>query len=135
VLNVGDTHEAISVTAIEDEGHEDLNAAIICGTANKGLHGLPGISFILCSDKGIERLHEVPARSLYLNVATYLTSQRKGDIPCTPAVQVCFALDEAIGAGKVHRRDSRRSLTICPPLTSRNRLTGTGQDAWEVEQL
>ena len=88
--------DAISATAIEDEGHEDLNADIICGTANKGLHGLPGISFILCSHKGIERLQEVPVRSLYLNADTYLTGQRKGDVPFTPAVQVCFALDEAI---------------------------------------
>ncbi|MEY9893292.1 2-aminoethylphosphonate-pyruvate transaminase [Catenulispora sp. MAP5-51] len=88
--------DAISATAIEDEGHEDLCADIICGTANKGLHGLPGISFILCSDKGIERLAEVPVRSLYLNANTYLTGQRKGDVPFTPAVQVCFALDEAI---------------------------------------
>jgi 2-aminoethylphosphonate-pyruvate transaminase len=88
--------DAISATAIEDDGHEDLNADIICGTANKGLHGLPGISFILCSDKGIERVNEVPVRSLYLNAATYLAGQRKGDVPFTPAVQVCFALDEAI---------------------------------------
>jgi 2-aminoethylphosphonate-pyruvate transaminase len=88
--------DAISATAIENEGHEDLNADIICGTANKGLHGLPGISFILCSAKGIERVDEVPVRSLYLNAATYLTGQRKGDVPFTPAVQVCFALDEAI---------------------------------------
>jgi 2-aminoethylphosphonate-pyruvate transaminase len=88
--------DAISATAIENEGHEDLNADIICGTANKGLHGLPGVSFILCSAKGIERLNEVPVRSLYLNAATYLTGQRKGDVPFTPAVQVCFALDEAI---------------------------------------
>src|SRR5205085_7203349 len=33
---------------------------------------------------------------LYLNAATYLAGQRKGDVPFTPAVQVCFALDEAI---------------------------------------
>jgi 2-aminoethylphosphonate-pyruvate transaminase len=88
--------DAISATAIEDEGHEDLFADIICGTANKGLHGLPGISFILCSHKGIERLQEVPVRSLYLNANTYLTGQRKGEVPFTPAVQVCFALDEAL---------------------------------------
>lgn len=88
--------DAISATAIENEGHEQLRADIICGTANKGLHGLPGMSFILASEAGITRLAEVPTRSLYLNAQTYLKGQREGNVPFTPAVQVCFALDEAI---------------------------------------
>lgn len=89
--------DAISGTANEDQDLAEVGADIICGTANKGLHGLPGISFILVSNgKGINRIQEVPARSLYLNASTYLTGQRKGDVPFTPAVQICYALDEAI---------------------------------------
>lgn len=88
--------DAISATAIENEGHEQLGADIICGTANKGLHGIPGMSFILASDAAITRLQQVPVRSLYLNASTYLAGQRSGNVPFTPAVQVCFALDEAI---------------------------------------
>lgn len=88
--------DAISATANEDTDLADIHADVICGTANKGLHGLPGMSFILVSDKAITRLYDVPQRSLYLNAATYLDGQRKGDVPFTPAVQVCFALDEAI---------------------------------------
>lgn len=89
--------DAISGTGNEDQALGEVAGDIICGTANKGLHGLPGMSFILASSaKGIPRLQEVPARSLYLNAATYLAGQRKGDVPFTPAVQVCYALDEAI---------------------------------------
>src|SRR5579884_1519704 len=88
--------DAISATANEDEDLPNIHADFICGTANKGLHGLPGMSFVLVSQPAIERLYEVPARSLYLNAATYLDAQRKGDVPFTPAVQVCYALDEAI---------------------------------------
>ncbi|MFI1769315.1 pyridoxal-phosphate-dependent aminotransferase family protein [Streptomyces sp. NPDC020800] len=88
--------DAISATANEDEDLADIDADFICGTANKGLHALPGMSFILVSQKAVRRLYEVPTRSLYLNAATYLDGQRKGDVPFTPAVQVCFALDEAI---------------------------------------
>jgi len=88
--------DAISGTGIEDQDLGEVQADIICGTANKGLHGLPGMSFVLISPKAVERLPDVPARSLYLNAATYLASQRKGDVPFTPAVQVCFAFDEAI---------------------------------------
>lgn len=88
--------DSISGTAIENQDLGDVAADIICGTANKGLHGLPGMSFILASPKAVERLYEVPVRSLYLNAATYLDGQRKGDVPFTPAVQICFAFDEAI---------------------------------------
>jgi 2-aminoethylphosphonate-pyruvate transaminase len=89
--------DAISGTGNEDQDLGEVRADIICGTANKGLHGLPGISFVLVSnDKGIGRITEVPQRSLYLNAATYLAGQRSGNVPFTPAVQVCYALDEAI---------------------------------------
>src|SRR5439155_22108548 len=88
--------DAISGTGIEHQALGESSADVICGTANKGLRGLPGMSFILLSEKGIQRLGEVPERSLYLNAVTYLDSQRKGLVPFTPAVQVCFAFDEAI---------------------------------------
>lgn len=88
--------DAISGTGNEDQDLGEVGADIVCGTANKGLHGQPGVSFILCSPKGVERIQEVPARSLYLNAATYLAGQRKGDVPFTPAVQICYALDEAL---------------------------------------
>jgi 2-aminoethylphosphonate-pyruvate transaminase len=89
--------DAISGTGNEDQDLGEVHADIICGTANKGLHGQPGVSFILVSHgKGVERIQAVPARSLYLNAATYLQGQRKGDVPFTPAVQVCYALAEAL---------------------------------------
>ncbi|MFI6504613.1 pyridoxal-phosphate-dependent aminotransferase family protein [Nonomuraea typhae] len=88
--------DAISGTAIEDQDLAEVRADVICGTANKGLHGQPGMSFILCSDRSIARIQEVPERSLYLNAASYLKGQRGGDVPFTPAVQVCYALDEAL---------------------------------------
>ncbi|MFI6815798.1 pyridoxal-phosphate-dependent aminotransferase family protein [Nonomuraea sp. NPDC050328] len=84
--------DAISGTAIEDQDLAEVKADVICGTANKGLHGQPGISFLLSSARAIERFHEAPERSLYLNAASYL----KSDVPFTPAVQVCYALDEAL---------------------------------------
>ncbi|WP_433334012.1 pyridoxal-phosphate-dependent aminotransferase family protein [Spirillospora sp. CA-294931] len=88
--------DAISGTGNEDQDLGEVGADIVCGTANKGLHGLPGIAFILCSPGGVERIQEVPARSLYLNAASYLKGQRDGNVPFTPAVQVCYALDEAL---------------------------------------
>lgn len=88
--------DAISGTAIEDQDLGEVAADLICGSANKGLHGLAGMAFILVSPKAVERLYQVPVRSLYLNAATYLDGQRKNDEPFTPAVQTALAFDEAI---------------------------------------
>lgn len=85
--------DAISATGNEGPSLADIKADFICGTANKGLHGLPGMSFILVSQaKGMPRITAAPVRSLYLSAATYL----KDDVPFTSAVQVCYAFDEAI---------------------------------------
>jgi 2-aminoethylphosphonate-pyruvate transaminase len=89
--------DAISSTAIEAPDLPLAGADVICGTANKGLHGIPGVAFLLFSaDKGIDRLFAVPRRSLYLDAATLLTGQRNGNVPFTPAIQACYALDQAI---------------------------------------
>jgi 2-aminoethylphosphonate-pyruvate transaminase len=98
---VAATETAFVVDAISSTCNEELELAtagadLICGTANKGLHGLPGISFLLCSRKGVQRVAETRGRGYYLCAATYLERQRNGDVPFTPAIQICYALDEAL---------------------------------------
>jgi len=88
--------DAISATGIERPSVAALHADIVCGTANKGLHGLPGMSFLLLSEKGRTRAAEAPVRTVYLNAARHLAAQRNGDVLFTPAVQICYALDEAL---------------------------------------
>lgn len=89
--------DAISATAIESPDLGAVAADIVCGTANKGLHGIPGVSFLLVSSgKGAARLAAVPRRSVYLDPASQLAAQRAGTVPFTPAVQACYALDQAI---------------------------------------
>jgi 2-aminoethylphosphonate-pyruvate transaminase len=88
--------DAISSMACDPLDIEQVQADFVCGTANKGFHGLPGISFVYVSPHGRERAAQVPARSLYLSISSYLTQQERGDVPFTPAVQICYALDEAL---------------------------------------
>jgi 2-aminoethylphosphonate-pyruvate transaminase len=88
--------DAISATAIEPIGHERSRANFIGGTANKGLHGLPGMSFVLIDGEGERRMREVRPRSVYFDASAHLDGQRNGEVLFTPAVQVCFALREAL---------------------------------------
>ena len=67
----------------------------VAATANKCLHGIPGISFVI-----VERSRLVaagnPQRSLYLDLPRYLAAQDAGSTPFTHAVQACLALEEAL---------------------------------------
>jgi 2-aminoethylphosphonate-pyruvate transaminase len=68
----------------------------VAATANKCLHGAPGLSFVLARR---ELWAEPPARagSVYLDVHAYHRQQHAdGFSPFTQAVQVAFALEEAL---------------------------------------
>src|SRR5205823_7345474 len=88
--------DAISSMGCDPLDIQEVQADFVAGTANKGYHGLPGISFVYLSPRGRERVAAVPARSLYLSIGSYLAQQERGDVPFTPAVQICYALDEAL---------------------------------------
>jgi len=91
----------MAVDAISSFGAEELRLIdggidLVAGTANKCLHGLPGVSFVLLSPAGIARARETRPRSLYLDLAGYLAAAERGSVPFTPAVPAVYALDAAL---------------------------------------
>ena len=66
------------------------------GTANKCLHGLPGVSFVFHRKKDLSRIKDLPARSIYFNLVENLKAQEQGDTLFTPAIQAHYALDAAL---------------------------------------
>jgi 2-aminoethylphosphonate-pyruvate transaminase len=91
----------------------DLEAACVdqcVGTANKCVQGVPGLSFVLARHEEMARLHAVTPRSVYLHLPSNWEAQEKGEPLFTPAVQVAYALDEALAelwAEGVQNRISR----------------------------
>lgn len=74
----------------------DWNLGALAATANKCLHGAPGLSFVLAS-QALWRRAPVPAASLYLDLRAYHAGQHgDGFSPFTLPVQVAFALQEAL---------------------------------------
>lgn len=69
---------------------------VCLGTAQKCIQGLPGISFVVVTRTGMKRMEKIRPRSLYLSLASYYRDQEKSTVPFTPAVQMCYALDEAL---------------------------------------
>ncbi|MDH3613863.1 MAG: 2-aminoethylphosphonate aminotransferase [Gammaproteobacteria bacterium] len=101
------------------------NLDAVAGTANKCLHGVPGLSFVI----GRQAIWERPrpqVGSVYLDLYGYYAGQHgDGFSPFTQSVQVAFALREAIAelqeaGGWQARRETylQRAATIHKELGS-----------------
>jgi 2-aminoethylphosphonate-pyruvate transaminase len=90
---------------------------LVVGTANKCLQGLPGISFVLARREVLEAAKAMEPTSLYLHLPLLFAEQERGSHPFTTAVQVLFALHEALAeleeetvAGRIARLGSRAAM-------------------------
>ncbi|HEX2829945.1 MAG TPA: aminotransferase class V-fold PLP-dependent enzyme [Burkholderiales bacterium] len=103
-----------------------LKPLAVAATANKCLHGAPGISFVLARKTALDA-GESQATTLYLDLLEYYREQRKGWSPYTQAVHVTLALREALrelaDAGGV---TARQKLYLDRSTTVRRTLAGLG---------
>ena len=85
----------VLVDAVSGLGGDPLDATevdLVVGTGGKCIQAFPGMAFVLVRQDLLDRLATYPRRSVYLSLATYTASA----MPFTPAVQVAYALDEAL---------------------------------------
>jgi len=87
--------DGVSSFGAEDIDFHTLPIAACAATANKCLHGVPGVSFVILNRQRFAR-NGKPARSVYLDLDTYLTLQERGGTPFTQSVQGFYALHEAL---------------------------------------
>lgn len=88
--------DAVSSYGAEDIRFRQWNLAAVAGTANKCLHGVPGLSFVV-ADKTRLLEEEGNAGSVYLDLRRYYRTQHAdGYSPFTLAVNAAFALDAAL---------------------------------------
>jgi 2-aminoethylphosphonate-pyruvate transaminase len=111
---------AFLVDAVSSFGGEDVainrwRPLAVAGSANKCLHGAPGLSFVLIDDADARaRVSHAPV--LYLDLEHYRGQRNGGHSPFTLPTHVAFALDSALDAhakngGWEVRRDGYRRLT------------------------
>jgi 2-aminoethylphosphonate-pyruvate transaminase len=65
----------------------------VAATANKCLHGVPGVSFVITRRSA---LHTAVSRTYYLDLARLARLQDQRNTPFTPAVHVYYGLREAL---------------------------------------
>jgi 2-aminoethylphosphonate-pyruvate transaminase len=90
----------LMVDGVSSFGGEAINFKHDCllavaATANKCLHGFPGISFVMVKEAMMPYL-EGNSSSLYLDLFNHYQSQIKNKVAFTPAVQILYALQAAL---------------------------------------
>lgn len=86
--------DGVSSFGAEKTMFDRWNIAACAGTANKCLHGVPGISFVIARRDKLNTNGQ--GRSLYLDLKNYLKHQDTNGTPFTQSVQCLYALDEAL---------------------------------------
>ena len=88
--------DAISGLAGDTLRLEDWGVGVCVGVANKCVQGIPGVGFVLAKRGEMQRMAEIPPRSVYMHLPRHFAAHEKHTVPFTAAVQVLYALDEAL---------------------------------------
>lgn len=76
---------------------ESLGASAVVASANKCLHGMPGLSFVILGAERAASMVRAPGRSLYLSIGEQQQFlARTGQMRFTPPVQTVYALSQAL---------------------------------------
>lgn len=92
--DVGLLVDGVSSFGAEALSPERDGVTAIAATANKCLHGAPGVCFVIV--RRAELAGEHPPRSLYLDLRAYAEEQDRGGTPFTQAVPAFYGLAEAL---------------------------------------
>ncbi len=87
--------DGVSSFGGEDINFDDNNIMACAATANKCLHGIPGLAFVILQRSSLEQ-ESYLRRTLYLDLKTYYQAQEKKSTPFTPAIPAFYALEEAL---------------------------------------
>lgn len=88
--------DSISGLAGDPIDLERWGIGICVGVANKCIQGIPGVGFVLARREEMTRMADLPPRTVYLHLPRHFAAHEKRTVPFTAAVQVLYALDEAL---------------------------------------
>jgi 2-aminoethylphosphonate-pyruvate transaminase len=87
--------DAVSSFGAEAIPFDSPALAACAATANKCLHGIPGLCFVVARRSALEQGVQ-PPRSLYLDLSLWVAKQDQDSTPFTPPVNGLLALDRAL---------------------------------------
>jgi len=86
--------DAVSSFAAESIPFEQESLQAIAATANKCLHGIPGLAIVLCRRELLQQ--DIEPRSLSLHLPGWAEQQAKQSTPFTPPVNALLGLAQAL---------------------------------------
>ena len=88
--------DAVSALAGEKLSVKNYYFDAVASCSQKAIAAPPGLSFIALSDEAIKLVVKTPSKPLYYDLARYLEFHRRNETPFTPAVNLIYALREAL---------------------------------------
>ena len=88
--------DSVSGLGAEEIDIESCNLTLVASTANKGIHGVPGVAFVIIDKEYLEVMKSYPPRSVYFNLPNYIACQDADTIPFTMPVHVLYAFNQAL---------------------------------------
>ncbi len=89
--------DTVSGLGAEEFSASSVQAAIVIGSPNKCLHGVPGASFVLVRNDCWAEAERIAPRSMFLDLRRYrVAAKASSQTPFTPPVHALVALNEAI---------------------------------------
>lgn len=85
--------DGVSSFGAESLDFADDSLSAVAATANKCLHGVPGVSFVIARRTA---LADAASRTYYLDLVRLARQQEQRNTPFTPAVHACYAMVEAL---------------------------------------
>lgn len=85
--------DGVSSFGAEAIDFTDPALTAVAATANKCLHGVPGVAFVITRRAALER---AVSRTFYLDLGRLARLQEQRNTPFTPAVHACYGLREAL---------------------------------------
>jgi 2-aminoethylphosphonate-pyruvate transaminase len=114
--------DAVSSFAGEAIDFDGWNVEAAAATANKCVHGAPGVSFVIVKNEALQR--PSGATSVYLDLMKHAAEQAKGSTPFTLPTHVMFALDAALD--ELDSWQARHATYAARSLRVRNQLKELG---------
>jgi len=99
--------DAMSSFAGEPLDVKALGIDYLISSSNKCLQGMPGLSFTVARRAALEGLKSIPPRSVYLNLYNQWAAEEADNTPFTPAIQIFFALRQAIEETRAEGLENR----------------------------
>ena len=88
--------DAVSGLAGDPLNIEESGIDFCLSNTNKGLSGLPVISFVLAKKNSVEKIKDIPERNYYLSLLKHIKYAEQNQTPFTPQIPLFFMLRQAL---------------------------------------